>query len=46
MLESVVNGLNFTGQKAEPVEGFGFKKGNLGWGLIELLNASIVSILR
>jgi len=30
ILESVVNGLETTGQNAEPVEDLGFKKGNLG----------------
>jgi len=46
VFESVVNGLETTGQNAEPVEDLGFKKGNLGCELIEFLDSSKVSILR
>lgn len=46
ILESVINGLETTGQNAEPVEDLGFKKGNLGWELTEFLDSSKVSILR
>jgi len=46
IIESVVNGLETTGQNAEPVEDLGFKKGNLGWELTEFLDSSKVSILR
>jgi len=37
------NGFEITGQNAEPVDGFGLRKGNLGWVLRAFLDSSMVS---